>query len=559
MKKQDIILTSMNEHDITNRNNEILLHITPYNHLSPQKFDSRNSYLKLVANIIWPGKNNSYDFILEYESSYHKKINMIFIGSEKNILNLMNEIQDGNLRVKISQLKKSYDVFFFSQIQDEDTYRWLSTNHKSSHLDFLKRIKDIATSLNLFKNLKNNQLYNKYNVNEILIDNSATNYAYKKGYRIISSSFNDLIYNIESTKNILLPSGDGLIPISFTNSLEIDNPIHAIIGKNGSGKSYHLKEYIKSYFKNYGTRIMGSNETFSRVILISNTIHDKDYTPSKVCRDKGKRSNYHLISNTSLKHYNNIYTQGNKITLNNCIEDIIFRELTRSGNFNKALISDEVLRMLNLNFDIIVTNGRKIEIAHSINEALLFFPNERNKNTPNSLNPGDIDIDITFRSGTEKTDLSSGQSTFLVKALSILMTIETNSLVIIEEPENFLHPSLLIKFMTILKKILIETNSCSVISTHSPLVLRELPKEQVTILNRFENITSHRSPTIETFGADTTELYQESFSELEENAAYRDTINIIARSEISIESLLNKYSLLPTSLLTKIINEWRRK
>ncbi|OKP19908.1 hypothetical protein [Serratia liquefaciens] len=154
MKKQDIILTSMNEHDITNRNNEILLHITPYNHLSPQKFDSRNSYLKLVANIIWPGKNNSYDFILEYESSYHKKINMIFIGSEKNILNLMNEIQDGNLSVKISQLKKSYDVFFFSQIQDEDTYRWLSTNHKSSHLDFFKKNKRHSHFIKLIQKLK---------------------------------------------------------------------------------------------------------------------------------------------------------------------------------------------------------------------------------------------------------------------------------------------------------------------------------------------------------------------------------------------------------------------
>ena len=139
------------------------------------------------------------------------------------------------------------------------------------------------------------------------------------------------------------------------------------------------------------------------------------------------------------------------------------------------------------------------------------------------------------------------------------MTIETNSLVIIEEPENFLHPSLLTNLMKVLKKILIQTNSCSIISTHSPLVLRELPKEQVTIFNRHNNITSNRSPSIETFGADATELYQESFSDLESSAAYRESINEIAKSENSVDILLKKYSHLPSSLLNKIINEWRRK
>lgn len=320
-----------------------------------------------------------------------------------------------------------------------------------------------------------------------------------------------------------------------------------------------LKKYLTNYFKHTEHYKHSSHEVFSRVILISNTVDDNGYTPSKISRNKSKRSNYHFISNTSLKHYNNIHSSGSKITINDCVENIIFREATRSGIFDKALIADEIINMLSLDVNIIVKNINNFHLVHSITDVLTFFKNEGIRHNPNVFNFADIFLDITFLSGTEKTSLSSGQNTFLIKTLSILMTIETNSLVIIEEPENFLHPSLLIKLMTILKKILIETNSCCIISTHSPLVLRELPKEQVTIFNRHNNITSHRLPSIETFGSDATELYQESFSELEASAAYRDTIHTMAKSENSVDTLLQKYSHLPTNLLTKIINEWRRK
>ncbi|MEA4512742.1 AAA family ATPase [Klebsiella pneumoniae] len=358
---------------------------------------------------------------------------------------------------------------------------------------------------------------------------------------------------------LFLPSDSGVIRVSFTNNLKIDNPIHAIIGKNGSGKTHHIKRFLTQYFKNYGQRIYSTSEIFSRIILISNTVDDNGYTPSRISRNKSKRSNYHFISNTSLKHYNNINSGGSKININDCVENIIFREITRSGIFDKAIIADEIISILNLNVNILIKSTNSFQLVHSINEALDFFKNEKAIHNTSVLNLSDVFLEITFLSGNEKTNLSSGQNTFLIKTLSILMTIETNSLVIVEEPENFLHPSLLISLMTILKKILTKTNSCCLISTHSPLVLRELPKEQVTIFNRHNNVTSHRSPTIETFGSDATELYHESFSELETDAAYRETIYTMAKSEPSVEGLLQKYSNLPSNLLTKIINEWRRK
>ncbi|WP_227318241.1 AAA family ATPase [Cedecea davisae] len=557
MSKQEIVLTSESDYHLTHApDNNIYLKINTYKEISIGELDQTNSILKLEAEIEWSNEITNYELIKKYESKHKNITSIALIGSEGNLTKISENIRNGKLRIKIPQLKSLYNVHFFSQIYDEETYRWLLTTHEEKYLDFLKKIKDLAASTNIFNNLKNNKIASKYEPYKILIDNSTTNFAYEKGYKVILSSLDSPIYHMERTEKLYLPSTNELIPIVFSNELNIQNPIHVIIGKNGSGKSYHLKEYIKSYFKDFDYSSYNPDAIFSRIVLVSNTVDDKDYTPSKICRDKSKRSNYHFISNTSLKHFNNIYTQGNKITLNACIEDIIFREITRTGGFNKAVIADEILDVLNLNIEFSITAPHSANIVHSVENALNFF---RNSYMHYTLNLGDINIELLFRSGEEKTALSSGQNTFLVKALSILTTIETNSLVIIEEPENFLHPSLLIKFMTILKKILITTNSCAIISTHSPLVLRELPKEQVTIFNRYNNITSHRTPMIETFGADTTQLYQESFSELETNASYRETIYKIAKAESSVDELLSKYSHLPTPLLTKIINEWRRK
>lgn len=559
MSKQNIVLTTLDNIVKSPNGQDIYLAINANSDFTTVELDENISSLKLEAQIIWQTANTNSRFISHYESKHTNNINIIFVGPPKKLSLFIHEINNNSLNIQLSLLKTQYALDFTSQIYDEETYRWLATTHEFNYLNFLRKTKDAATSINVFKNIKYNKNFIKYNLHKYIIDSSATNYAYTKGYNIILSSIQSPIYNMERAEELSIPSSDKLINIRFKNDLKIDNPIHAIIGKNGSGKSHHIRKFLNLYFKDANYQLHISNSIFSRVILISNTVDDKDYTPSKICRNKNKRTNYHFISNTSLKHYNNIYSHGNKITIIGCIENIILRELTRSGIFDKAQIADEIVHTLNLNIDILLCNANEFRLVHSISEALSFLKYQIDTHKSNSLSLADIKLAVSFRSGNEKTTLSSGQSTFLVKLLSILMTIETNSLVIIEEPENFLHPSLLTNLMKILKKILIQTNSCSIISTHSPLVLRELPKDQVTIFNRHNNITSNRSPSIETFGADATELYQESFSDLESSAAYRESIYEIAKSENSVDVLLQKYSQLPTSLLNKIINEWRRK
>lgn len=97
---------------------------------------------------------------------------------------------------------------------------------------------------------------------------------------------------------------------------------------------------------------------------------------------------------------------------------------------------------------------------------------------------------------------SSGQKVFSNLIINLLSMIEENSLVIIDEPENTLHPNLEIDFMKILKSILTKFKSFAIIATHSATITREVPKDFVHIIKvNKKNVPRVVSPTINTFGS----------------------------------------------------------
>jgi predicted ATPase len=80
-----------------------------------------------------------------------------------------------------------------------------------------------------------------------------------------------------------------------------------------------------------------------------------------------------------------------------------------------------------------------------------------------------------------------------------------SSLLLVEEPENGLHPSRIRDVMEILRKI--SESVQVVIATHSPLVINELKPNEVTVVTRDESGT-HCKPIGETPGfADPSKIY----------------------------------------------------
>jgi len=111
-------------------------------------------------------------------------------------------------------------------------------------------------------------------------------------------------------------------------------------------------------------------------------------------------------------------------------------------------------------------------------------------------------LGIEFLKNGKKVFLSSGQRLFSYIVINILGAIRRNSLLLIDEPELFLHPTLEIAFVSMLKTILQNFGSKALVATHSVVTVRETPRDCVHVLERTDEGLVIKRPPLETFGGD---------------------------------------------------------
>ena len=106
---------------------------------------------------------------------------------------------------------------------------------------------------------------------------------------------------------------------------------------------------------------------------------------------------------------------------------------------------------------------------------------------------------------------SSGHKIMLLSISKLVLTQKYN-LVLIDEPELFLHPPLVSNFIRSISEIMTKKNALCILSTHSPIIVQEIPKDCVKIIERSrENIFSIIEPKYETFGENLSTLTNEIF------------------------------------------------
>ena len=108
---------------------------------------------------------------------------------------------------------------------------------------------------------------------------------------------------------------------------------------------------------------------------------------------------------------------------------------------------------------------------------------------------------IFFLDG-QPIELSSGQRLFAYIVINILGAIRRNSLILVDEPELFLHPTLEIQFVDMLKTILSRFNSKALLATHSVVTVREIPSDCVHVFEKTEDDVLLKHPPFQTFGGD---------------------------------------------------------
>jgi len=96
--------------------------------------------------------------------------------------------------------------------------------------------------------------------------------------------------------------------------------------------------------------------------------------------------------------------------------------------------------------------------------------------------------------------LSSGHKIVLLTITRLVETIVDRSLVLLDEPEAHLHPPLLAAFVRALSDLLKRGNGVAVAATHSPVILQEVPQGCAWIIVRNGEDAQAIRPIRETFG-----------------------------------------------------------
>ncbi|QSB51116.1 AAA family ATPase [Leuconostoc falkenbergense] len=121
---------------------------------------------------------------------------------------------------------------------------------------------------------------------------------------------------------------------------------------------------------------------------------------------------------------------------------------------------------------------------------------------------------------------------------SLVHKARENSLFLIDEPELYLHPPYVLSLVLAINEILHSTNSAAIMTTHSPIVLQEIPKDHVFKILDFVDDKSIVHPTLESFGSNLSEINDEIFGVNVRDTGFYSVLKELA-TENKIEQLDN--------------------
>ena len=276
-----------------------------------------------------------------------------------------------------------------------------------------------------------------------------------------------------------------IIDFDFKYNVPFEQRIIAIIGRNGSGKTTLLSKIADSFQLANDGNIIPNTPLYNKVITISFSIFDTFSVP------KGNaRFNYTYLG----------LPKEGKDKL-----DTLRSELRRHlDSINKKSRSDFWYRFLSE----IMDKGTLEGLA---------------KNT-------DWLAEIIVDNVMERLEnLSSGENLLMYIFSSLLDEIKPHTLVMFDEPEMHLHPNAISKLIHYLYKLLKEYNSFCILATHSPLVIREIPADNVKIFRRNGDYLEVEPIAVETFSEDLSRISEYVFGDELNQRYYRQVITRLAK------------------------------
>lgn len=317
------------------------------------------------------------------------------------------------------------------------------------------------------------------------------------------------------------------------NSETLPYDINVLIGPNGIGKSYTLKNLVEYWLgmeAGSQTKLSENNHkpfdispNISRMILISYSPFEEfalDLSRTKL-KDKTAYKYFGFRRSTTSSTGRRQSAISRNLPASDSVESI-FKAFEDDSSFgylstwtSKIDTIWEVLQPA-LGFeDIAVEIDSKSDVPQAckkflidVEDGKLYF--ELTKNSYAKLNKWQDEFEnlvtategVVFLKDGERIDLSSGQRLFVYMVINIVGQIRAESLVVVDEPELFLHPTFEVEFIALLKKVLAAFNSKAILATHSLAIAREIPANCMHVYRKGELGVEIDHPPFETFGGD---------------------------------------------------------
>lgn len=439
-------------------------------------------------------------------------IKIMKVGQEKHENELLRRALGKNLIFEslpedFVSLTTSVDLY-------QSLYRLLNSDRRK---EFVKQMRMIFTPNSPYYNdVRDSECFD----NAMLRDTSIDDYGLRKGAELMLEVSN--YYNLQE-QSIKVSFNDVEEPVELqfsclrnVDSELIPNGMVAFIGKNGSGKSTSIYKLAKLLYAGSDQRFklakaVGKIEPndigLSKLFIISYSPFDNFVLPGIGGDD------YRLMVNGMNDNHGRFIFCG--------IRDVKaeFEDLLKNPN-------DETYDTLFEHERIGVTSLKSVgqlafEFAKAMND--VEYDNDRKQLWRAILQDAhesfpEIEqlmrevhwLDINEASKLFST-LSTGYKFFLHSLTHVLAYIEMDSMILFDEPENHIHPPMLSFMMSAMKRILRQYHSVMLVATHSPVVAQEIFSDNVYIVRRDGASMSIVHPSIETYGANMSEITSEVF------------------------------------------------
>lgn len=355
----------------------------------------------------------------------------------------------------------------------------------------------------------------------MLRDTSMDNYGLKKGLELMLNQAN--YYNLqEQCLTVRYNDTEEAVELRFSclNDVEsehIPNGMLAFIGKNGSGKSTAIYKLAKLLYANPDQRfrlkdaageIKPNDIGVGKLFVISYSPFDNFVLPGIGGEDyrlmlEGMESHLGRFVFCGIRDVKKEFEKLLESPDEKTYETLFERERMDETSLKSI---DQLAKEFEKAMNELERNDEKMQLwEETQKQAHDLFPEiERIMKEVKVAWP--LDAAQVFVS------LSTGCKFFLHSLAHVLAYIEMDSLILFDEPENHIHPPMLSFMMAAMRRILNRYHSVMLVATHSPVVAQEIFADNVYVVSNDDGSKYICHPSIETYGANISEITSEVFS-----------------------------------------------